>query len=506
MRSEVLIVGAGPTGLMLACELARRGIQHRVIERGAGPAAGSRGKGVQPRTLEIFEAIGIANDLIGGGRFGVPLQIHHADGTKVVETLAEPRDGTSYGSTLLTPQWRVETCLRHRLHELGGRVEWGTAVVDFEDLGDRVSARVRSGDKTETITASWLVGCDGGQSTVRKSLGIPFTGETLDHVRMWVGDVQVEGLDREYWHMWHDEQGFIALCPLKGTPDFQFQAQISPDEARQPSLDAFQEMMQERTARKDIRLTGAGWISSWRANVRMVDRFRVGRVLLAGDAAHVHSPAGAQGMNTGVQDAYNLAWKLAAVVDGGPDSLIDTYEEERLPIAQWVLGISSELTRTAFSPSLRRDERTMQLDLNYRASSLSVEAALAGATIRAGDRAPDATGLLGTHGRIARLFDLMRGTQATVLSFGRHGSELREHLAARYGAGVRVVNVAPADGAEPGDWIDGEGAAGRLYRPVADALFVLRPDGYIGLTGTAADLNDVGRYLDVLLGRALEGA
>lgn len=500
MEVQVLIVGAGPTGLMLACELARRGIPHRLIERHSGPSAGSRGKGVQPRTLEILDDVGIGTEVIAGGRFGIPLLIHEGGVTKKVETCAAPRDGAAYGSTLLTPQWRVEECLRRRLEALGGEVEWDTELVGLDDLGDQVVARLRAGGRERDVAAGWLVGCDGGHSTVRRSLEVPFLGETLEHIRMWVGDVEVDGLDRDHWHMWRDDAGFLALCPLRGTDDFQLQTQIAPDETRRPSLESFQEMVLRRTRREDIRLTSADWTSSWRANVRMVDRLRIGRVLLAGDAAHVHSPAGAQGMNTGVQDAYNLGWKLAAAISSGRESLVNTYEEERLPIARWVLGISSELTRTAFSPDLRRDERTMQLDLNYCASSLSVDVDVVSAHVRAGDRAPDAIGLVGQGGRRTRLFELMQGTHTTVLTFGGDVAEVRQRLDARFYGKVRLVNVVAQDENGSDHWIDLEGSAARLYGPAGGALFVIRPDGYVGLTAKPSNLAEVTRYLELIVG------
>jgi 2-polyprenyl-6-methoxyphenol hydroxylase-like FAD-dependent oxidoreductase len=172
---------------------------------------------------------------------------------------------------------------------------------------------------------------------------------------MLVGDVQVDVLDRDHWHSWpKHKDGWVALCPLPSTNSFQFQAQIPPDEPDEPSLARFQQIIDERTSMPAIRLHDATWLSLYRANVRMVDRYRVGRIFLAGDAAHVHSPAGGQGMNTGMQDAYNLGWKLNAVLSEAPASLLDTYEEERLPIAAWLLGATTRLHRQ--NEFIARDE------------------------------------------------------------------------------------------------------------------------------------------------------
>ena len=506
MEVEVLIVGAGPTGLVLACELARRGVPHRLVERRDRPAEGSRGKGVQPRSLEMLDDLGVAEALIAAGRFDLPMLVHGNDGPTPATPSPMPRDGAPYSLPLLVPQWRVEALLRDRLTDLGGRIEWGDELVGVEQAADQVVARVHAGGGDERIEARWLVGCDGGQSAVRKAVGVPLVGNTFENIRMWVGDLTLDGLDRDHWHLWRGADGFLALCPLPGTDQYQFQAQIPPEEEREPSIEAFAELIWQRTGRDDIRLLAAGWLSSWRANVRMVERLRTGRVLLAGDAAHVHSPAGAQGMNTGMQDAYNLGWKLAAVHAGADERLVDTYQEERLPVARGVLDLSNELTRTAFSPDRRRDERTSQLDLDYRSSSLSVDAGAASATIRVGDRAPDATGLQGPDGTVRRLFDLLHGPHATVLVFGSDEPQPLDAALQGFGEAVQLARIVTAGDRADGAWIDVEGAAYRLYAPMPNALFVIRPDGYVGLTGSTADRTALVHYLRRIIGARREEA
>src|SRR4051812_19709206 len=204
----VLIVGAGPTGLTLACELARRGVHIRLIEAVPGPQPGSRGKGLQPRTLEVFEDLGIVERVLAHGRMAMPTRLTAADGTVTrggAATLGS-RPDIPYLASMITPEWWVEEALRLRLADLGGHVEFGTTLSSFTQSTDDVSAVLAMGDgKTETVSARWLVGCDGGHSRVRKQAGIAFEGETREEIRMIVADLQVDGLDRDAWHLWQHE-------------------------------------------------------------------------------------------------------------------------------------------------------------------------------------------------------------------------------------------------------------------------------------------------------------
>ena len=422
LHTSVLIVGAGPTGLALACVLARRGVSFRIIDKTPEYFAGSRGKGLQPRSLEVLEDLGVIDRILANGRFHLPFRAY--DGTTVLgdhDMHADrfPTPDIPYASPLIIPQWRVEQILRERLAGYGSGVELSTELIGFTQNSAAVIATLRGPDGTEQLAAEYMVGADGGRSLVRKELGVGFEGETWKDERMLVGDVRVDGLDRDHWHSWPKHPaGWVALCPLPSTDAFQFQGQIAPDEPDEPALARFQQIVDERTGRSDIRLHDATWLSLYRANVRMVDRFGVGRVFLAGDAAHVHSPAGGQGMNTGIQDAYNLGWKLGAVLAGAPGELLQTYEEERLPVAAALLGITTKLHRTAFTGNLsdqRRGPETLQLGIHYRESSLARDERAAPASLQAGDRAPDAP-CHNTAGKPIRLFDLFRGPHCTLLA------------------------------------------------------------------------------------------
>ncbi|MFF3209597.1 FAD-dependent monooxygenase [Streptomyces sp. NPDC002886] len=328
---DVLIVGSGPTGLTLACDLARRGIAVRIIEGRPGPHRESRGKGLQPDSLAFFEELGVAGSMRGKGREGVVLR-KYFDGEPVKDTTVE--------RGLLIGQWQVEETLRDRLAELGVRVEYGSRLAGIAQDADGVHAQLEDGT---VIRAGYLAGCDGGHSTTRGLLAIPFEGSGEREPAMVLGDVRAAGLSREFWHQWFtSDGGGILLCPMPGTDTFQLQAGPETDErgeALPPSLESFQRLFDRHARVPGIRLTEPTWLSSWRVSVRMATRIREGRAFLAGDAAHVHPIAGGLGMNTGIQDAAALGRTLAAVLSGAAgEEALDGYQAERLPVAAEVLA------------------------------------------------------------------------------------------------------------------------------------------------------------------------
>lgn len=494
--TDVVIVGAGPTGLTLACELARSGISFRIMEKSTKRQLGSRGKGVQPRSLEVFDDLGIVEQVLSNGEMGMPICSVDMMGkeTRSGGDLHDPRSDIPYPATLIIPQWRIEEALRNRLLSLGGEVAFGVELSTFDQDEDGVRVQVGIGGKMETIRSRWLVGCDGGHSIIRKQAGIEFLGETMDDLMMIVADVQADGIDRSCWRMWRHEEGFAALCPLPSTDEFQYQASVVTGQCADLTLDNMQTILEKRTGRTDMRLTYLAWSSLWRANVRMVNRYRSGRVFLAGDASHIHSPAGGQGMNTGIQDAHNLAWKLVSVIRGAPVSLLDTYEEERQPVAAGVLSLSNELLRQAIEARgivVSRDKSTNQLSVGYRNSSLSRDEGQENANLRAGDRAPDASGLRTKSGE-RRLFDLLRGDHFTLLCFGGD-PERDELIRKRDWLRLRVVNVV-TELSDPEDVVDFDGHLHASYGPGATTCYLIRPDGYVGFIANTADA--IGSWFD----------
>ncbi len=506
--SEILIVGAGPTGMTLACELAVRQVPYRIIDAGPGPFAGSRAKGLQPRTLEVFDRLGLAEEVLAAGLTELPFRQYGPGGDHrdVPRPGLGARPDVPWPSPLLIPQWRTEAALRGRLEALGGSVEYGTTLAAAVDGPDAVRATLERGGQAQEIGFAWLVGCDGGHSAVRHAARLRFLGETDESMRMLVGDMQVDGVDREHWHTWRSANGaFLSMAPLAGTDKaFQIQIAIGPNARDDTSLENFQRFVDERTGRGDIRLSAPTWASLWRANVRMVEHYRAGRIFVAGDAAHVHTPAGGQGMNTGIQDAFNLGWKLAAVQRGADESLLDSYEAERLPVARHVLGLSNRLAATAVSAAtqgmLARDEDTFQLGIHCRESPLSRELRSSPGRVQAGDRAPDAPGLRDRNGGEHRLFDLFRGPRATIVVFGTAGSPQVEGLIAMAADDLRAVRIVPAaaalsDMTDLETFTDTAGHAAAAWEPDDGALFVVRPDGVLGFASDHSQVDDLASWL-----------
>ncbi|MDT8909447.1 FAD-dependent monooxygenase [Amycolatopsis sp. PS_44_ISF1] len=471
-ETGVLIAGAGPTGLTLAIELARRDVDVRLIDQADSHFVGSRGDGMQPRTLEVFEDLGVLDAILAASAEQYPVKVY-LDGEFVTERwMSEPVAPTPavpYPNVRMLGQSQIEGILRERLAELGVRVELGTALTGFtqDDLG--VTAVLSRDGAEETVRAAYLAGADGGKSVVRKTLGIAFEGTTDETIRMLLGDVRAEGLDHAAAH-WFARAAApmdgVVFTPLAGTPYFQFGSPLGERETR-ASLAALQSRL-DSVSGGGVRLHDLAWSTVWRPNTRLAEAFRRGRVFLAGDAAHVHPPTGGQGLNTGVQDAYNLGWKLA---DGSAE-LLDSYEPERRTVAARVLGLSTELLDKYVAgdeAAHRRGPETRQLDLGYRGGPL---AAAGSGDLRPGDRAPDAP-VVDATGKPVRLFELFRGPHATELVFGDGP------VAADF-PGYRILETDAADAAGTGtDLVDAGGHAHAAYGVGSGARVVVRPDGYV---------------------------
>src|SRR5262245_32142130 len=418
MDTDVLVVGTGPTGLMLANQLGRRGLRALIIDRHAGPSLETRALGVQARTLEIYSKLGIVDRALALGKRGTGANLW-AEGRKMARVpLGEAGQSvTPYPFILILGQDDNERIMGDRLRDWGMSVQWNTELIGLEqDLG-HVSATLKRPDSTHRkVTAAWVAGCDGARSSVRELSGITFPGAPYEHV-FFVADTEATGdmvPDQVNIYLWRD--GFHLLFPMRGTDHWRIVG-ILPENLRNRADVTFEDVVPSlpHEAGAGLAFPACSWCSTFRIHHRAAPSFRDRRCFLLGDAAHIHSPVGAQGMNTGLQDAYNLGWKLALVVKGRADAaLLDSYAEERMPVARrllattdrgfnlavsdsWLAGLlrSKVLARiAAFAMARPRIQRFMfrivsQTGIRYRKSRLSQQLeGLPEDAPRAGDRFP----------------------------------------------------------------------------------------------------------------------
>lgn len=519
--AEVLVVGAGPVGLTLAAELARHGVRCRIIDRLAQPSPYCRAIGVTPRTLEVWEDMGVARATIDAGLW--------IDGFRSLIAGHPPHDAvTDYSdlpyASLGLPQDATERLLTDHLRGFGVQVERGTTLTALSQTASGVTVQLARGDGTaETASFAYIVGCDGAHSAVRHALGIAFQGDAFPMTFM-LGDVNI-AWDLAYGmalralrlHENAPPDLFIAI-PLPELGRYRI-SMIAPDALEPsggsehgiqadlpgPSLADLQAVADDLLPGRP-RLSDLRWSSLFRISMRLAARYRDGRVFIAGDAAHIHPPTGGQGMNTGIQDAYNLAWKLALVVSGrAVPALLDSYEAERRPVGADVIARTVAASQNYGRERGGQPDRLAdtQLRVSYRGTAWVRDEAGdargdAGAEVPlAGDRAPDVQGLR-RHGVgfPLRLFDMLRGTEhVLVVSLGgpdaaRQLAELADAaagLVAQSALPLRLIAIAPASTAieaRPGVALleDAGGAFAQAYGGAGGCLLV-RPDGYIGWRG-----------------------
>jgi 2-polyprenyl-6-methoxyphenol hydroxylase-like FAD-dependent oxidoreductase len=515
----VLVVGAGPVGLTAACELLRRGIPCRIVDRNEGPTPlhESRALVLWERTLEVFRDMGVVARISSRGREVQALNLF-AGGRRILRLgLGLDDSETRYRFPLTIPQGETERVLEERLVELGGRVERRTRLLALEqDAGGATATLVHPDHAVEELRAEWIVGCDGAWSTVRTLLTIPFEGTEYPE-RFLLADLRVgwDAPEDEARVFLQPEGGAFAAFPLPQKGCWRFiDATGSGPEERGEVLSRFRSLLQE-SGQAEAGISEMFWTSSFRIHRRVAGRFRIGRCFLAGDAAHIHSPVGGQGMNTGIQDAYNLAWKLALAVSGEcGNRLLDSYEAERMPVALDVLRATDLATRgvmlhnrmaekvrvRAIGILGRRESalekirrRLSEIDVGYRGSPIVGGATTGRGAPAPGDRAPDA--VVRESGKTkVRLLDFLTGDSQQLLLFtgGSPTAEeigLLQHAATlisnRYRGKVSLKLVQHPDvphfpREEEGTIHDENGALHRRFFAVTGTLLLVRPDGYIG--------------------------
>lgn len=512
-NTEVLVVGAGPAGLTTACALLQHGVSVRVVDRAEGPAISSRANILHARGVEVLHRLGALGDLPDRSVSAIKMTMH-LNGKPVATIRFGEIEGAQL-SAMLVSQAEIETELRHRLLGLGGEVEWNTPLVDASQDGAGVSAILGGG---EEIRVGWLVGCDGAHSAARRLAGIGFPGVPITDEWL-LADVHAdwEGYDRTGSCGWYHADGLFFAMPMRdaggpagrpGNTDdvwrLMADVRLADGETLTPQqiLDRFRQLLPVRTGLTAVRIRDAKWTSVFRIHRRLADNYRNGRIILAGDAAHIHSPFGGQGMNTGIGDAENLAWKLALVVrDLAGEALLDTYQAERRPLATEVLRGTTRSTRILLAegplgrflrdrvltpiaklPSVQRraTQAASQLWVNYRRGPLGTSSRCAGKA-RPGDRVADMA-CQRTDGTTTTLHAELGGHWAMVVP-GR-GAAASITADAEKALGDYVVTLVPT------------------RRRTDDAMLV-RPDAHLAWRGRP-DSHDLGHWLQNALqhGRA----
>ena len=515
----VLIVGAGPTGLTAAIELSRFGIPVRLIENKPQPETTSRAVGVQARTLELLEQRGLAKELVELGNPGLAGSIY-GEGKRIFRIDFTHID-SKYNYMLFVSQADTEKILREALNRAGVTIERNLKLIAFgqPDRGAMLTAVLEHTDGSlEQFECAYLVDAEGAHSTARGTLGLDFEGKSLaeDYA---LGDLYIEGdlVDTDF-HIFSSEHGFMGLFPM-GKRRFRLIASnpvSKPSEDMAPSVEELQQIYNQRS-HIPSKFRDMSWSSWFHINSRMIRRLQVGRVFLGGDSAHIHSPAGAQGMNTGMQDMINLSWKLAMVIKGqAKPELLDTYSSDRVPVIRDVLyktetlthaiGSENTLFRSVFNHiapwvgsmknvQQKSTERMSQLALNYRESPLS-DSTESGGNVRAGDRMPDLpVTVLHREGSTERsgpaaIFGLLDPSRFTLF-FSNIADQAKTHSEVQNAIGpwhslIQGHQIAASPGEDTFQKRFG----------TSPSIVLVRPDGYVAFTGTDKSVAKLASYCE----------
>lgn len=526
--TDVFICGAGPVGLTLGIECLRRGMSVRLVDRMEKPADKSRALGVWSATMEALDRMGCSGDLDQRALRAHSAQLSY--GGKILGTMNFAGKITSrYNELRLLAQTETEDVLRKRLEALGGSVEYGTELLRFSETDGLVNLTVRHGIQAESETsAKWLVGCDGAHSVVRHGLGLEFHGTAMDETFL-IADVAVEpAQDLHTLQIDWQPASVLAVFPIR---DGMLRLVISRNPKMDPAAPVTMDEIHDALAlhgRKDWKLSRSEWLTSFRINERLVDTYRIGKVLLAGDAAHIHSPAGGQGMNTGIQDAVDLGWRLGLLARGcgNEDLLLSSYSEERRPVAQSVLRDSTAMTRLALTknPILARARnvafflaaKTSKFQTKFARSLCGLDLSYSGTPLIDDDQLwPEDWLDYGTQpgNRVPEvpIFDPANNTQLTIHDLLNHTGHTLVLLSGRRPSAkclkkladferVSTTSVDPDDlhivriwrGKEVPDsdgywFLDNSGEAHWAFAAEAASVVLIRPDARVALRSSPPD-------------------
>lgn len=529
-KHEVLIVGAGPTGLTAALELERHGIKARIIDKGAGTSIHSKAAGIHARTLEAFEDMGVSDDILAFGVKGKFVNFY--SGERKLSHISFQKLPSQFSYIYLLPQSYTEKILHEHLMQRGIQVEWDTELVNFSQENGTVKGTLRRKDgQEEELETEWMIGCDGAHSTIRKGLHLPFEGSPYED-QFLLADVDVHGdLAKDEVHIFFHPDGIVVFFPLGGD-HMRVVANFSENtfnpQHDEPTLEEIQQLIDKR-CKAGLTFQAPNWMAFFKIHHRKVNQMRIGRVFLVGDAAHIHSPAGGQGMNTGVQDAYNLAWKLALVVHGkAKDILLESYSAEREPVAQHVIDITHRMTtlvmiRNPVFQTLRNlflsvamklpvMQRRMTGDLSQILIHYPHSPILAQdwnnetQPPKPGYRAEECHLKNASTQKTERLFQIIRGTKHTLLLFTGYEndaavherlSEIGDRVQREFGDLIQYcfVSVKPLPDGNHSVYLDEDSEVHRLYNADQECLYLIRPDGYIGYRNKPASYEQLKNYL-----------
>lgn len=511
IKTDVVIVGAGPTGLSLACQFVRHGVDFVIVEKNEGLTPYSKAIGVHARTLEIYEQMGLAQTAIEEGTIAGKVRLLAGGEVRGQLELSYIGEGLSpYPFVLMLEQSKNERLLYEYLQNHRKEVQWKTELVGFEQNDSGVTTQVKTAEgESQTIEAKYLAGCDGPRSLVRHALGLEFGGSTFERM-FYVADAKVDWqFSHDALHVCLSKETFVLFFPLKGDKRYRIVG-VFPEEFAKDEGDILYEEIEEhvkKEAKLNLDIHDVEWFSTYKVHTRHANKFSQGRSFLAGDAAHIHSPAGAQGMNTGIQDAYNLAWKMALVLKGSAgEELLETYNEERLENAKHLLQTTDrlfqfvagsewflEFLRTNVLPSAAKYilsldvvkrlvfPKVSQIGINYRHSSLSQHAGDEDFNVKAGDRMPYF--LIGGES----IYDKLHQPKFHLLVFsGAEGKseELRTELESQY---PELVDF---------NYIQLDTQVAEAFGSKDSFNLLLRPDNYVGFITTENSLSRLKVYLN----------
>jgi 2-polyprenyl-6-methoxyphenol hydroxylase-like FAD-dependent oxidoreductase len=513
-NTDVIVVGAGPVGLVAGCELARRGVRVRVIDKLAQPTDQSRAVAVHARSLDMFDRMGIVDEMLSTGIKAIAMQMY-AGGRKLFRVPLGEVD-SAFPFTLTTAQTETERVLGERLQSLGVTVERGVELMALTQDDNGVQLTLQAGGSTEQVGACWVVGADGARSTVRKMVGTKLAGSFAGE-RFLLGDVAAEhSLDLDSMHTFFSPDGPVIVLPMRDGR-MRFLAEVHETPGSSMNVDPTQDELQAIVDRRigGIRIVRSHWLTRFEIHHARVPAYRWGRVFLAGDAAHIHSPAGGQGMNTGMQDAFNLAWKLAAVIDGDAgDTLLDSYQAERAPVADSVITFTNRLTKAGTLsgvprqirdvvlrmlsriPAARRvmAETAEEVNVGYKNSPIAVGRRLKHAKVVPGQHVPHVVDEAVQKQLRAACGPTTSGHVVLTVSAGRvapaAGGEGQTQVLVTARETVPAAPVAGYDAVIA----DPSGVVAQRFGLNNGGRVVIRPDGYIGAIAALDDTTTVAAY------------